>query len=213
MQLLHHGYAYDSEFVQHIVGDAHGEIISSVRVQFSHFIKILYGCCLQELKNLLLPWAYESAECIPMDILLLANTNKILKDICGGRYGLVQQLCLWKKLMTLERPLPPLSRIIPAIHAEWNVKKTASDTITKMIDGSNNRNIPPMAYINANAIATARTLNYALITCHKIRQLLTSDLEMKQSSLRNFCAAANKRMTYDIQGDHKGGSQDLPRME
>ncbi len=135
MQLLHHGYAYDSEFVRHVVGDAYGEIISSVRVQFLHFIKMLYGCCPQELKNLLLPWAYESAESIPIDILLLVNTNKILKDICGGRHGLVQQLCLWKKLMTLERPLPPLSRIIPSIHAEWNVKKTASDTITKMIDG------------------------------------------------------------------------------
>ena len=97
--------------------------------------------------------------------------------------------------MTLQRPLPPLSRIIPAIHTEWNVKKTALDTITKMIDDSKNRIIPPMACINANTIATAHTLNYALITCHKIRQLLTSDLEMKQSSLQNFRATANKRMT------------------
>lgn len=196
MQLLHHGYTYDSEFVRHIIGDTHGEIISSVRLRFSHCIKMQYGRCLQELKDLLLPWACGLTENISVHVLSLVNTNKILKDICGGQHGLVQQLCLWKKLMLLKRPLPPLSRIIPAIHAEWNVKKTASDTITKMIDGSNNRIIPPMAYINSNTIAAARTINYAVITCHKIQQLFSSDLEMKQSSLRNFRAAANKRISY-----------------
>lgn len=34
--LLHHSYTYDTEFVRHIAGSAHGEIISSVRVQFSY---------------------------------------------------------------------------------------------------------------------------------------------------------------------------------
>jgi hypothetical protein len=77
-----------SEFVQNVVGDTHGEIISSVRIQFSHFIKMQYGCCLQELKNLLLPWAYGLAESILNDILSLVNTNKLLKDICGGHHGL-----------------------------------------------------------------------------------------------------------------------------
>lgn len=52
--------------------------------------------------------------------------------------------------MTLDWHLLPLSRIIPAIHSEWNIKKTASDTNTKMIDGSNNRMIPPMAHTSGS---------------------------------------------------------------
>jgi hypothetical protein len=67
-----------------------------------------------------------------------------LKDIVGGRFGLVQQFNLWKQLLLCPLQLPPLRRRIPMIHAEWNVeKKTASDTITKMIDGSHNQIIPP----------------------------------------------------------------------
>jgi hypothetical protein len=92
LQLLHHGYTYDSEFVRHIIGDTHGEIISSVRLRFSHCIKMQYGRCLQELKDLLLPWAYGLTGNISVDVLSLVNTNKILKDICGGQHGLVQQL-------------------------------------------------------------------------------------------------------------------------
>jgi hypothetical protein len=38
LQLLHHSYTYDSEFVIHVVGSTHGEIISSIRVRFSGYI-------------------------------------------------------------------------------------------------------------------------------------------------------------------------------
>jgi hypothetical protein len=59
LQLIHHSYTYDTEFVRHIAGSAYGEIISSVRVRFSYYIREQYGKCLQELKDLILAWAYD----------------------------------------------------------------------------------------------------------------------------------------------------------
>jgi hypothetical protein len=103
-----------------------------------------YGKCLQELKHLLFPWAYGSRnENVPEEVLQLAAIS--LKDIVRDWFGQVQQLNMWQALLALPLPLPPLRHIIPRIHAEWIVKKTASDTITKLIDGSCNRIIPPIA--------------------------------------------------------------------
>lgn len=96
----------------------------------------------------------------------------------------------------MEHPLPPLQGIKPAIHSEWNLKKTASDTITKLIDGSGNRIIPPKAYTNSNSLASARTINYALVACHKLRQFFTSTMETRHSSVKHFRQAANERMCY-----------------
>jgi hypothetical protein len=173
LQLLHHSYTYDSEFVRHVVGSTHGEIISSVRVRFSGYIREGYGKCLQELKDFILPWAYDHTNSsIPEDVLQLAAIS--LKDIVGGHFGLVQQFILWKRLLLCPLPLPPLCRMIPMIHAEWNVKKTASDTITQMIDGSCNQIIPPITCINGNILASARIINYSLVTCHRLQQLFSS---------------------------------------
>jgi len=131
---------------------------------------------------------------IPQDVLNLAETS--LKDVVGGRFGLVQQLSMWRELLQPERlPLPPMRLIIPTIHAYWNVKKTASDTITKMIDRSCNRIIPHAAYINGNTLVTARTINYALVTCHRLRQIFSCNID-SHDSLREFRNAANKRMSY-----------------
>lgn len=121
--MLHHALAFDSEFVRHVTGDRHGQIISSVRVRFSTEIREAYGKCLQELKDFLFPWAYEArTNTIPEDVLQLAE-DESLKDIVGGRQGLVQQFCMWKGLMKLDHPLPPLC-----------------------IDGSGNKIISPMEY-------------------------------------------------------------------
>jgi hypothetical protein len=169
LQLLHHSYTYNCEFVHHVVGSAHGHIISSKRVRFPACIREEYRKCLDELKNLILPWAYGApTDHVPEDILHLAET--LLKDLVGGRYGLVQQFCMWRGLLAMPKPLLLLRRIIPTIHAEWNVKKTASDTTTKLIDGSCNQIRPTGAYINANTLVSARTINYSLVTCHRLRQ-------------------------------------------
>jgi len=118
LQLLHHALAFDCEFVRHVTGDRHGQIISSIRVRFSTEIRDAYGKCLQELKDFLLPWAYDArTDTIPEDILQLAE-DESLKDIVGGRQGLVQQFCMWRGLMKLDHPLPPLRGIKPSIHSE-----------------------------------------------------------------------------------------------
>jgi len=95
LQLLHHSHTYNSDFVRHVVGSAHGQIISSVRVRFSACIREEYAKCLEDLKDLILPWAYGPllADRVPEDILQLAETS--LKDLVGGQYGLVQQFCMW----------------------------------------------------------------------------------------------------------------------
>jgi hypothetical protein len=98
--------------------------------------------------------------------------------------------------MEMEHPLPPARRIIPLIHSVWNVKKTASDTITKMIDGSGNRIIPPIPYSNANTLTAARTLNYALVSYHKLRQFFSAKRDLPYASILHFRDACNHRMTY-----------------
>jgi hypothetical protein len=183
LQLLDHSYTYNSEFVHHVVGSAHGHINSSVRVRFPAFIREEYGKCLEELKKIL-PWTYVApTDHVPEDDLHLAETS--LKNLVGGRHGLVQQFCMRRGLLAMPKPLPPLRRIIPTNHAEWNVKKTASDTTTKLIDGSSNQIRPPFAYIKANTLVSARTINYSLVTCHRLLQLFTSSSE-KSESLRDF---------------------------
>jgi hypothetical protein len=72
------------------------------------------------------------------------------------------------------------------IHAEWNIKQTASDTIRNSIDGSRNQTIPPKAYINGNTLASACTKNYTLVTFHRLQQLFSSPPE-QQKSLRDVC--------------------------
>ncbi len=62
LQFSHHNYTYDSEFVRHVVGSTHGEIISSVRVRFSGYIREEYGKCLHELKDFTLPSAYDQTK-------------------------------------------------------------------------------------------------------------------------------------------------------
>ena len=53
LQLLHHSYTYGVEIVRHVVGSSHGEIISSVRVRFSDYIREQYGKCLKDIKDLI----------------------------------------------------------------------------------------------------------------------------------------------------------------
>jgi hypothetical protein len=120
--------------------------------------------CLEELEKNILPWAHGApTEHVAEEVLHLAETS--LKDLVGGWYGLVQQFCI----PAIPKPLPPLCHIIPTIHTEWNIKKTDSDTNTKLIDGSCNQIRPsPSAYINANTLVSACTFNYTLVTCHRL---------------------------------------------
>ena len=57
LQLLHHSYTYGVEIVRHVVGSSHGEIISSVRVRFSDYIREQYGKCLKDIKDLISNYA------------------------------------------------------------------------------------------------------------------------------------------------------------
>ncbi len=80
LQLLHNSLAYESEFVRHVVGSPHGNIISSTRVRFSAEIRNDYAKCLQELKDFILPWAYGARyDRIPEEILQFADSES-LKD-------------------------------------------------------------------------------------------------------------------------------------
>lgn len=100
LQLLHHSYTYDVKVVRQIVCSSHGEIISSIRVQFSDYIKEQYGKCLKEIKDLILPWGYDRTnDCIPEDVLQLALTSP-LKDLVGGWFGLVQQFVATASFMS-----------------------------------------------------------------------------------------------------------------
>jgi hypothetical protein len=56
----------------------------------------------------LIPCGYDRTnDCIPEGVPQLASTS-LLKEIVGGKFGLVQQFCLWQQLRACHLPsLPP----------------------------------------------------------------------------------------------------------
>jgi len=63
--------------------------------------------------------------------------------------------------------------------------------VTKLIDRSGHRIIPPMPYIKANYLASSCMISYALGMCHKLRQLFSSTIETHHSSLLDYRHGAN----------------------
>jgi hypothetical protein len=129
VQILHHAYTFDLEYVALIVGDNNGDIIRGVFVKFDSDIKLAYGNVMTPLYNFCLKWAYDNTESKP-ELL-----NQVLNTMAVTRSEFDQMFALWHFLsnkMTL--PIPPVSRIIPLVLAVWNAMKGGSDTITKLLD-------------------------------------------------------------------------------
>ena len=133
MQILHHAYVFDFQFVLLLVGDRTGTILTGTWVEFSDALKEEYGLFLRLTYEKSLSWAYKP------DLVSLPEESikKALKHVTRGGVdyeSFTGHFALWQYVTTkIEGPLPHVERIIPFLFAKWNCLKGGSDTITKLI--------------------------------------------------------------------------------
>jgi hypothetical protein len=191
-QVLHHAYVYDYATVVHAVGDSQGEIIQSTLIDFGETTKTHYNKVLSDLAELILPWAYASNRSpveVPDDVI------KVAKDIptINGTATLQSTVNLWKEICNLPLPLPPLNRILPSVHANWNQKKSGSDTTTMLMDGS----LAPLPHANPESVAVNRLISMMFVLVHRLRQLYTAKEELEwYPSLGHYRNAASHRLSF-----------------
>jgi hypothetical protein len=133
VQILHHAYVFDFQYVLLLVGDATGAILTGTWVEFSDVLKEEYGVFLRLAYEKSLRWAYR-----PDLVPLPEESLKIaLKQVTRGGVdyeSFTGHFALWRYVTTkIAGPLPHVERIIPFLFAKWNCLKGGSDTITKLI--------------------------------------------------------------------------------
>lgn len=190
-QVLHHAYTYDYPTVVHAVGNSQGELIQSTMIDFTETTKQHYEKVLLDLKELLLEWVYtpnRSPVKIPEEVMTVAKQI----DHINGDVALQGAVNLWKEMSILPLPLPPLQRIIPSVHANWNQKKSGSDTTTMLMD----RCLCPLPHTNPSSVAVNRLLSMTFVFIHRIYQLYTAQSELNYPSLGHYRNAASHRSTF-----------------
>jgi hypothetical protein len=201
LQLLHHAYCYDVRFVFIVFCNTHGNIIGGVWVQFSCNLKLHWGNMLHDMHKLGLSYAYRPpGEDVVQSKEEYDELEQVLKTVvvAGGALDAstyFQWLTLWRIVrLTWRPPLPPIARIIPLNLAIWNAVKGGSDTITKLLWMC--KYAPPSDLPQASV--TSRILLLSLTCIHRLHQVATSKLDVKNKyqSLSHFRNAANKRMSF-----------------
>ena len=192
-QILHHAYVYGFKKIVLIVGDNQSEIIQSTIVNFSDLFLENYGKVIGKIKDLGLFWVYgeQQTNNIPQTVLDVANLD--VKTLNGSE-SLQSSFYLWKRMMTLPLPFPPLRRIIPIYCAHWNQVKGGSDTTTKLMD--TNRLFPPRLHTNAQTMTVSRIMSIFLVLCHRLNQVFTAHKNLTYPSLYHYRNAASHRCTY-----------------
>ena len=93
----------------------------------------------------------------------------------------------------LPRPFPSLTRLIPTIYAFWNAVKGGSDTTTKLMD----KCAMFIPHTNCETVASTRCIMLLFVTCHRLFQLIGSNIDLnKYSSLYHYRNASSKRTTF-----------------
>ena len=191
-QLLHHAYVYNLDKIVYLVRDNMGEILHGNIITFDEEILTSYGKVLQDMYDITLSWAYEEGEeendCFERIVVPIAVS---LKNI-GGKDEFHSVFYLWKHVSSMgELPLPPLRRILPAIHAAWNAFKSGSDVTTGLIE--NHRFQHP--YTNYNSRAVYRLLMVSFVAIHRILQIRKCRPETHET-LMQLKNAATKRQSF-----------------
>ena len=132
-QCLQHAYVFDFRRVVFLVADKTSAIINGTVVRFTKETLNAFGMVLKDLKDFTLSWAYDDHPIVPKNILDVA-----LKEVeeISDKNCLEGTFLLWREMFMsgkLALPMPSLTRIIPAVHASWNSKKSGSDTTTKLM--------------------------------------------------------------------------------
>jgi hypothetical protein len=131
VQILHHAYVYDFNYVLLLVGDATGAILSGTWVELCDDLKGKYGTFLKLVYEKCLRWAYRP-DLVPLPE---EKLKAALQHVRGVDFeSFTGHFALWRYISTkIKGPLPHVERIIPFIFAKWNCLKGGSDTITKLI--------------------------------------------------------------------------------
>jgi hypothetical protein len=191
-QVLHHAYVYDYATVVHAVGDCQGELIQSTMIDFDETTKTHYKKVLSDLAEMILPWAYASNRSpveVPNHIIEVAKHVPTI----NGTDTLQSTVNLWKEMCNLPLPLPPLNRILPSVHANWNQKKSGSDTTTMLMDGS----LAPIPHVNPESVAVNRLVSMMFVLVHRLSQLYSAKRELEfYPSLGHYRNAATHRQTF-----------------
>jgi hypothetical protein len=190
-QVLHHAYVYDYKTVVHAVGDSQGELIQSTLIDFGDVTKNHYYKVLKDLTELTIEWAYSSDRSpvhIPDDVTEVAKHVATI----NGDATLQGTVNLWKEISILKLPLPPLHRIIPSVHANWNQKKSGSDTTTMLMDGC----LAPLPHTNPESVAVNRLISMMFVLVHRLGHLYTADEQLDYPSLGHYRNAASHRSTF-----------------
>ena len=190
-QILHHAFVYDYPTVVHAVGDSHSEIIQSTIVDFSEETKHHYEKVIRDMKDLTLEWAY-SCERSPVPI--PDNVKEAAEQVktINGFDCLQGTVNLWKEMSMSPLPLPPLHRILPAMHAHWNQTKSGSDTTTMLMDGC----LAQIPHVSPESVATNRYIGLMCVLVHRLNQVISARPGLEYPSLAHYCNVASHRSTF-----------------
>lgn len=202
-QVLQHAFVYNFKTVVIAISDAQSEIIRSVIIDFSEELRSHFGKVLKEMNEFSLSWMYnyfdevqssgrarmQRVVHIPQNISSVAST---IPNI-NGEETLQGTVNLYASLAMLPRPFPSLTRLIPAIYAFWNAVKGGSDTTTKLMD----KCAMFIPHTNCETVASTRCIMLLFVTCHRLFQLIGSNIDLNQySSLYHYRNASSKRTTF-----------------
>ncbi|CAB9527303.1 unknown protein [Seminavis robusta] len=195
IQVLHHAFVYDLEYVLLLVGDNGGAVVYGVFVLVSDAIKEAYGDVLEDVYSSCLRWMYDDNTAGPSDdeLQTVLDNVEVNKSSLDG-HSFKMELALWKDInnnMTL--PIPRLRHIIPLIFSYWNTLKGGSDATTNLIwhcqySVPNNEN---------QSVATARMLSLVGVHVHRMYQIATAREDLNRySCLKRFRDSATERASF-----------------
>jgi len=202
-QVAQHAYVYDLDIVLLVIGDAQGQIIRSVIIDFTSAFREAFGRVLFDIRTMTLDWFYSPLEDaledrvdgrkikpfavkIPEDVHRVAET---LHPVIGGRESFQGTANLCMSLNILDLPFPTFTRLIPTVCSHWNLTKGGSDVTTKMMDDKLVK--IPKAHINMETVAINRFIGLACVVMTRLCQIVSDRTEKR--SLLHYRNAANQR--------------------
>ena len=191
-QLMHHAYVYGFQDVLHLVGDWNANVIHCHHVEFSEGTFYNYKQCLKLIKEVALSWAYNNTDNIipPLVLQCAAGINEI-----GDVDAFKSTFFLWLRINIdfPNKPPPPLRRIIPLQHSEWNAEKSGSDVDTKLADSLAILHPKP----NLGTRAVNREIADVMTIIHRLMHVLDSSSRYQNCiSLTQYRGNASKRHSF-----------------
>jgi hypothetical protein len=201
-QVAQHAYVYDLDTVVLIIGDAQGQLIRSVIVDFTLAFRDAFGRVLFDIRSMTLDWFYfpleealegrvDGRKIKPFVVKIPEDVHRVAETLpsIGGRESFQGTANLCMSLNILDLPFPTFNRLIPTVCSHWNLTKGGSDVTTKMMDDKLVK--IPKAHINMETVAVNRFIGLVCVVMTRLCQIVTNRSEKR--SLLHYRNAANQR--------------------